>query len=206
MIQNYNVVLIFICKRETRFTPIHKLLLVVLSSNLQYTHKNSVPDSVMYTFWQAFDCTPCKILYKYFSFHLHLCEKIVGEIPLTAETSLVSQGLGEGQHSSSRSEYSFKVGGKRGEQWFCLPLRPTSLMHKNPRTHKTNYLFIACIQQNARINRSIWTCVFVEISCLFNFWGSYYGCCLAMHISLSLCCALKQKDYILISVYCNTEF
>lgn len=32
MIQNYNVVLIFICKRETRFTPIHKLLLVVLSS------------------------------------------------------------------------------------------------------------------------------------------------------------------------------
>ena len=40
----------------------------------------------------------------------------------------------------------------------------------------------------------------------YNFCGSYYGCCLTMHISFSLCCTLKQKDYILISVYLNTEF
>ena len=39
----------------------------------------------------------------------------------------------------------------------------------------------------------------------YNFCGSCYGCCLTMHISFSLCCALKQKDYILISVYSNTE-
>lgn len=90
----------------------HKFLLVVLSSNLQYTHKNVVPDSVTH----PLDCTSCKILYNYFSYHLHLCEKIGGGIPVTAETSLVSQGLGEGQHSSFGSEYSAKGGGKRGEQ------------------------------------------------------------------------------------------
>ena len=27
-----------------------------------------------------------------------------------------------------------------------------------------------------------------------------------MYISFSLCCALKYNDYILISVYCNTDF
>ena len=27
-----------------------------------------------------------------------------------------------------------------------------------------------------------------------------------MNVSFSLCCALKEKDYSLISVYCNTEF
>ena len=41
----------------------------------------------------------------------------------------------------------------------------------------------------------------VKITC-------YCGCCLMMQISISLCCALKKKGYmyILISVYCNTEF
>ena len=43
------------------------------------------------------------------------------------------------------------------------------------------------------------------MSCLCNFCGSCYGCCLPMRISLSLCWALKKKDYILILVYCNTD-
>ena len=76
-----------------------------------------------------------------------------------------------------------------------LPLCPTSLTHRNPQRRKTIQRF------NDRI-----TCVFVEISHSCNFCGSYYGSCLTMHISFSLCCAFKKKDYILISVYCNTEF
>ena len=48
--------------------------------------------------------------------------------------------------------------------------------------------------------------VFVEISCSCNSCGSHYGCCLTEHICFSLFCALKQKDYILITVYSNTEF
>ena len=62
---------------------------------------------------------------------------------------------------------------------------------------------MACVPQDAKIDESIVTCLFVEISPSYNFYGSYYGCCLTMHISFSLHCALKQKDYILISVYCK---
>ena len=76
-----------------------------------------------------------------------------------------------------------------------LPLCPASLMHRNPQRLKTIQRLIDRI-----------TCVFVEISHSCNFCGSYYGSCLTMHISFSLCCAFKKKDYILISVYCNTEF
>ena len=62
-----------------------------------------------------------------------------------------------------------------------LPLGPASLMHKK--------------MQNKSWHASR--------SC--NFCGSYYGCCLMIQISFSLCCNLKLKYYILISVYCNTE-
>ena len=62
-----------------------------------------------------------------------------------------------------------------------LPLHPASLMHKK--------------MQNKSWHASR--------SC--NFCGGYYGCCLMIHMSFSLCCDLKLKDYILISVYCNTE-
>ena len=62
-----------------------------------------------------------------------------------------------------------------------LPLHPASLMHKKMQNKSWHW----------------------SRSC--NFCGSYYGCCLTIHISLSLCCDLKLKDYILISVFCNTE-
>ena len=65
-----------------------------------------------------------------------------------------------------------------------LPLGPASLMHKS---HK-------------KMQNKSWH---ASRSC--NFCGSYYGCCLTIHISFSLCCELKLKDYILISVYCDTE-
>ena len=65
---------------------------------------------------------------------------------------------------------------------------------------------MACILQDTKIDRLVSPCVFiVEISCTCNFCGSYYGCCLTMHVSFSLFCALNQKDYILISVYCSKE-
>ena len=48
-------------------------------------------------------------------------------------------------------------------------------------------------------------CVFVEISHLCNFCGSYYGCFLARHISLAFAVLLNRRTILfLISVYCNT--
>ena len=45
------------------------------------------------------------------------------------------------------------------------------------------------------------TCVFVEISRSCNFCGSYYG----IFLNPLLCFKIEGKDFILISVYCNTE-
>ena len=66
---------------------------------------------------------------------------------------------------------------------------------------------MACIPQDAKIDQQ-WIDLnisFCRNICLCNYCGSYYGCCLTMHISFTLCCALKY-DYIFILVYCNTEF
>ena len=62
-----------------------------------------------------------------------------------------------------------------------FPLCPASLMHRTRRS----------------IDRSEPICV-ISLAVI--------GCCWMMHISLSLCCALKDKDYILILVNGNTEF
>ena len=62
-----------------------------------------------------------------------------------------------------------------------LPLGPVSLMHR-------------------KMQNKSW-----HASCSCNFCGSYYGRCLMIHISFSLCCDLKLKYYILISVYCNIQ-
>ena len=83
-----------------------------------------------------------------------------------------------------------------------LPLRPASLTHKNPVRRE----IILGMRPVGRKDRSIDPFVFVEISCSGNSGGSHYRCCLTVHISFSLFCALKQKDYILISVYCSKEF
>ena len=68
-----------------------------------------------------------------------------------------------------------------------LHLRPASLTIKNLQRRK----IIHGMRPVGRKNRSIGTCVFVERSYSSNFCGSNYGCCLTMHISFSLCCALK---------------
>ena len=68
---------------------------------------------------------------------------------------------------------------------------------------------MVCILQDAKINRSIDRnmCInFEEMPRSCNFSGSYYGCFLTVNISVSLCWALKKKDYILILVYFNSEF
>ena len=83
-----------------------------------------------------------------------------------------------------------------------LPLRPASLTHKNPVRREV----ILGMRLVGRKDRSIDPFVFVEISCSCNSCGSHYGSCLTEHMSFSLFCALKQKDYILISVYCSKEF
>ena len=80
-----------------------------------------------------------------------------------------------------------------------LPLRPASLIHKNPQRCK----IIHGMHPIGCKDRSIWICVFVEVSCSCKFCCCYYGCGLTMHISFSLCCAWKQKDYNLISVFNN---
>ena len=48
--------------------------------------------------------------------------------------------------------------------------------------------------------------VFVEYHVWVISRGCSCGCCLTTLISFSLCCALQWKEYIFISVYCNTEF
>ena len=83
-----------------------------------------------------------------------------------------------------------------------LPLRPASLTHKNLKRGE----IIHGMRPVGCKDRSIHPFVFVEISCSCNSCGSHYGSCLTEHISFSLFCALKQKDYILISVYCSKEF
>ena len=85
-----------------------------------------------------------------------------------------------------------------------LPLLPASLRHENPPKRKT---YMAWVPLGGK-DRSIRTCVFVEIFCSCNYCDSYYACLLFddAHFLPCICCALKWKDYILISVYCNTGF
>ena len=71
-----------------------------------------------------------------------------------------------------------------------LPLNPASLTHKNPQRNKIIY-GMRPVGPKERSKR-----VFVEISLSCKFCGSYYGCCLTMYISFSLCCALNRSpDY-----------
>ena len=65
-----------------------------------------------------------------------------------------------------------------------LPLRLPSLTHKIHGMHP-----VGC--KDRSIDRSILTRVFVEITRSCHFCGSYNGCCLTMHVSFRLCCALK---------------
>ena len=65
-----------------------------------------------------------------------------------------------------------------------LPLRPVSLLNKNPKRPK----IIPGMGLVGRKDRSIYLnmCIICRNIC-----GSYYGCCLMIHFSFSLCCALK---------------
>ena len=81
-----------------------------------------------------------------------------------------------------------------------LPLRPASLAHKNLQRRK---IIHGMCPVGRRDRSSISTCVFVEISgCSRIFCGSYYDCCLKMHISFRLCCALNRRTIFLL----NREF
>ena len=72
-----------------------------------------------------------------------------------------------------------------------LPLHPVSLKHKNPQRCK---LIHGMYTVGCKDGSSDLTGVLVEISLSCNFFDSYYDCHLMMD-SLSLCCALKKKDY-----------
>lgn len=72
-----------------------------------------------------------------------------------------------------------------------LPLGPASLKHKNPQRCK---LIHGMYTVGCKDGSSDLTGVLVEISLSCNFFDSYYDCHLMMD-SLSLCCALKKKDY-----------
>ena len=48
---------------------------------------------------------------------------------------------------------------------------------------------MACVPYDAKFDRSIDLNVYVRNIPFVYFCGSYYGCCLLMHISFSLCCA-----------------
>ena len=64
-----------------------------------------------------------------------------------------------------------------------LPLGPVSLMHRNPQRRKIIHgMHPAGHKDQSNFDLNM---------CLCNFCGSYYGCRLTMHISFSLCCALK---------------
>ena len=65
-----------------------------------------------------------------------------------------------------------------------LPLRIASLTRKIHGMHP-----VVC--KDRSIDRSILTCVFVEITRLCHFCGDYNGCCLTMHVSFSLCCKIE---------------
>ena len=69
-----------------------------------------------------------------------------------------------------------------------LPLCPVSLTHKNPQRCKIIHRMRPIGPKHRSIDLNKF---FVEISCLLNFCGSCYGCCLIMHISSRLCYALK---------------
>ena len=86
-----------------------------------------------------------------------------------------------------------------------LPLRPASQMHKNPQRRKMILGMCPVGCKDRLIDLNVCICKKI-ISCSCNFCGSHHGCCLTMHISFSLCFALKNNHCILISVYCNTEF
>ena len=61
--------------------------------------------------------------------------------------------------------------------------------NKSPKMHKSSKHASRRTQRS--IDQSIWRC-FCRLPCLCDF----CGCCLTMHISFSLCCAL-QKNYLL---------
>ena len=69
-----------------------------------------------------------------------------------------------------------------------LPLRPASPAHKNPQRRKIIHGMRPVGGKDRSIDQN--NC-FVEIICSCNYCGSYYGCCLTMHISLSIFYALK---------------
>ena len=50
---------------------------------------------------------------------------------------------------------------------------------------------MACVPYDAKFDRSIDLNVYVRNIPFVYFCGSYYGYCLLMYISFSLCCALK---------------
>ena len=82
----------------------------------------------------------------------------------------------------------------------CI-LRLASLMHTNPQRHK----IIHGMCPLGRKDRVISDDVFVENPVWCDFCGCSFGCCLTTHLSLTLCCAVQQKEYIFISVICKTE-
>ena len=71
-----------------------------------------------------------------------------------------------------------------------LPLRPASLMHKNPPKCTNVYGSIPCRTKRS-IDRS--EDVFCRISCSCDFCGYSPGHCWMMHNSLRLCCALQKN-------------
>ena len=77
-----------------------------------------------------------------------------------------------------------------------LPLHTASPMHKNPKRCK---IIHGMRPMGAKIDRSIWMCVFVEISCLHNFCGSSY------FFSSLLCFKIEGLSFNF-SILCNTEW
>ena len=71
-----------------------------------------------------------------------------------------------------------------------LPLRPASLIHKNPPKCTNVYGSIPCRTKRS-IDRS--EDVFCRISCSCDFCGYSPGHCWMMHNSLRLCCALQKN-------------
>ena len=72
-------------------------------------------------------------------------------------------------------------------------LHPVSLMHKNPQRRKIIHGMcpVGCIDRFVDLKMCI-----VEIYHSCDFCGSFYGCCLTMHISFTLCYTVKKKEYI----------
>ena len=89
-----------------------------------------------------------------------------------------------------------------------LTLHPTYLTNKNPQRLKINHGMCPVGHKDQSIDWS--ERVFVEISRLCNFCGSYYDCCLTMHISFSLVLLNRRTIIIIFNFsilwHCNTEF